>query len=105
MVAIMVGDGDSFQRSLGRIEGLQGEMLRRMDDFSRAFRAHTEEDHLALQVLDGKLSQISIVQSKLEAQDENTKAIGKYILGIFATLVTALGAAVVAALTGHLAIK
>lgn len=105
MVAVMVGDGESFQRSLGRIEGLQAETLRRMDDFSRSFKAHTDEDHLALQALNTKLSQMSIAHTKLQAQDDNTKAIGKYILGIFATLVTALGAAVVAALTGHLAIK
>lgn len=115
MVEIMV-DGESFSRSLGRLEGMAEAILKRMDSLDVGFAAHKEDDQrnfsslrLLIQTtrkeIDEHLSTQDVANERLKAQDENTRAVGKWILTVFAGLATLVGSAVVAALTHHLTLN
>lgn len=116
-----------IQRSLGRIESEQAAMRRDIqtnvdmlrsefgshkDDDLRNFSAiriaiqeegQRREDHLHDQ--DKKLSAIETLGSNLQLQDENTRAIGKYIIAFIGSVTLLVGTAVIAALRGHIHIN
>lgn len=116
-----------IQRAVGRLESSQKDLRREIADGLKAikdeFSAHKNEDQVNfssirvsmkesndareehLNTQDLKLNAIAVVNARLETQDENTKTIGKWIIGAFGSLVLLIGSAVVAALSGHIVIK
>jgi hypothetical protein len=115
-----------IQRALGRLESAQEGTRQEFRNGLRAikedFSAHKNDDqrnfsslrsalkdqrderegHLNQQ--DMKLGELATVSTRLEEQDKNTKAIGKWIIAAFGSLTLFIGTAVVAALTGHIKI-
>lgn len=116
-----------IQRTLGRLEqgqkgmrddfvnglrGLKNEFSDHKNDDQRNFsnlsvslREEAEKREAHLVEIEGKIGQLAIANGKLQTQDENTKTIGKYIIGVFGTLVFMIGSAVIAALSGHIKIQ
>lgn len=130
MVAFLVSNDASLmqiQRSLGRIEAEQIAMRRDIQQnvelLRSEFGSHKDDDlrnfsairsaireegakrdgHLENQ--DKKLSKIETLSSNLQIQDDNTRAIGRWIIGAFGSLVLLVGTAVIAALRGHIHIN
>jgi hypothetical protein len=117
---------NEVQRSLGRIEGMlqqqQREFSLGLKSIRQEFSAHKQDDqrsfssirvtlkdynqereiHLGQQ--DVKLNKLELTSQKLVIQDENAKAIGKYILAFLGSIAALIGSAVVAFLTGHIKI-
>lgn len=116
-----------IQRTLGRLESGQVGMREDFNNGLRAlkdeFSSHKNDDqanfssirvamkeegekydgHMGAVV--GKVQELAIANGKLQTQDENTKTIGKYIIGVFGSLVLMVGSAVIAALSGHIKIQ
>jgi hypothetical protein len=115
-----------IQRSLGRIETAQlearEEFRRGLKDLKAEFASHKQDDQKAFSSIrvalteqrsereghlneqDKKLGALAVVNERLQVQDENTKTIGKWIIGAFGSLALLLGSAAVAAFSGHIKI-
>lgn len=105
-----------IQRSLGRIEGEQKATRKEMERGFQSLRDdlgdHKNDDQrsfssirVSLREHDERLGVIAVANTRLQEQDENTKTIGKWVIGAFGSFVAMLGTAVVAALTGHIKIE
>jgi hypothetical protein len=114
------------QRSLGRIEAMlatqQDEFRRGLKEVKEEFASHKQDDQKAFSSIrvalgvqrdereshlndqDTKLGLLAIANTRLQVQDENTKTIGKWIIGAFGSLFLLLGSAAVAAFSGHIKI-
>lgn len=104
------------QRTLGRIESsqtaYQQEMREAIADLRREFATHKEEDRENFHICQAtftaqsdKLAALSNVSTHLTTQDEDTRLIGKWIIGFIGTVCLAVGTAVVAFFTNHIQLK
>lgn len=113
-------DDDRVQRSLGRIEGMQGQILTELKAMRDDLGAHKNEDQrnfsAVRQLVYTKFDEQSVERNThLAAQDEKLDGLKRdadrakgagvviiSILSILGTLATFVGTAVIAAITGHL---
>lgn len=90
------------QRSLGRIEGMQKQIL---DEFT----AHKVDDRTAFEIInkafevrDSNIAILAEKVAKLKEEQDTAKGAGKAILALLAAAATFVGGAVVAFLKGHI---
>lgn len=85
-----IADGE-IQRSLGRIEGTQTQIIDRLERLEKI-----SQDQ------DARMAAADLTNQRLQQQDDNARTIGKYIIGILGSLFMLVGSAVIAAVSGHL---
>lgn len=106
---------DDVQRALGRIEGTQGEILKKLDSMQGDLGQHKNEDQKNFSSIRAlffaKLDEQNTTrEAHLGAQDkkldalktdsDRAKGAGWVILGLLGALATFVGGAVIAALSG-----
>lgn len=116
-----------IQRALGRVEqgqkSLRDDIVNGLRDLKNEFSEHKNDDQrnfsdlnvtlreevskrdTLLGSMGGEIGKLAIANGKLQTQDENTKTIGKWIIGVFTSLFLLVGSAVIAALSGHIKIQ
>jgi len=98
-----------IQRALGRLEAQQqsnhAENIRKFDDLHDELVAHKASDTTSFEIIEAALSNIRSANAALQNQDENTRLIGKWIIGAFGTLAFLIGSAVIAYFTNHIQFK
>jgi hypothetical protein len=112
-----MSDPEEVQRALGRIEGTQGEILRKLNSLSNELGDHRNDDQRNFSsvrnLIDRKITeQVTLRENHLNDQDQKleqlkqdqdrAKGAGKVILGLLGALATFVGGAVIAASGGHI---
>jgi hypothetical protein len=108
---------DDVQRALGRIEGTQGEILKKLEKLSGELGDHRNDDQRSFSsvrsLIDRKISDqddareahFAQQDTKLDAlkqQQDRARGAGWVILGLLSALATFAGGAVIAATGGHI---
>lgn len=108
---------NDVQRSLGRIEGTQSQILQKLVALEASFGDHRNDDQKNFSevrrlVYDKFAEQETLREDHLGKQDENieklkrdsdrAKGAGWVILGLLGALATFVGSAVIAALSGYI---
>ena len=111
---------DEVQRSLGRIEGTQTQILQKLEALETSFGDHRNDDQKNFSEVRSLVytkfnQQEELRETHLSAQDKNIAALkrdsdrakgaGWVILGLLSALATFLGGVVIAALSGHINLK
>lgn len=98
-----------IQRALGRLEAQQqsnhAENIRKFDNLHDELVAHKASDATSFGIIETALSSIREANAALQTQDEDTRLIGKWIIGAFGTLAFLVGSAVIAYFTNHIQFK
>ncbi len=108
---------DDVQRALGRIEGTQGEILKKLEQFSGELGDHRNDDQRSFSSLrkliadriaeqdtlrENHLSKQDDKLDKLKQEQDRERGAGWVILGLLSALATFVGGAVIAATGGHI---
>lgn len=86
------------QRSLGRIEGLQGQLL-------GEFKSHRDEDKETFKAIVDRLNAQDAKIDDLQSERDRAKGAGKVILALLGSFSAFVGGAVIAVLEGWIKVK
>lgn len=95
-----------IQRALGRLEAQQKsnqeENIRKFDSLKDELVSHKRDNSASFGIVEAALSGLRTTNASMQTQDENTRLIGKWIIGGISSLALLVGSAVIAFLTNHI---